>query len=444
MRKVALETLGCKVNHSETSAIGRQFVEYGYRIVTGEEPADVYVLNTCSVTGRADQECRQLIRRALRKSPETYVAVVGCYAQLQPGEISSIPGVDLVLGAKEKFNIFAHAGAFEKRGTSQVFVSCIDEPLDFVATYSGENDGRTRAFLKVQDGCDYTCSFCTIPRARGASRSHGIADVLANANLLADQGYKEIVLTGVNVGDYGRKIGASLLELLRELDRIPVERFRISSIEPNLLTSEIVDFVLSSNRFCPHFHIPMQSGSDSVLAKMRRRYRTHDYRQLVERIRALNPQAAIGADVLVGFPGESDALFEETHSFIGSLPISYLHVFTYSERENTDAAEWGNAVDKHVRSQRNEGLRALSEQKKTVFASSFLSTVQPVLYEGEPVDGVSTGLTPQYVRVESETSRSYANKIIDTRLTECDGNVCTGEILSSHELLELNGELITA
>jgi len=442
MKSVSLHTLGCKVNYSETSTIGRQFVEQGYRIVDADQPCDVYVLNTCSVTERADKECRQIIRRMLRHSPNAYVVVVGCYAQLQPGEIASIEGVDLVLGAKEKFNIFTHAGDFSKNQKTQVFVSCIDEPMEFMPSSSGETDVRTRAYLKVQDGCDFTCSFCTIPLARGTSRSVPIPQILHQANILADQGYREIVLTGVNVGDYGKQFGSSFFDLIQQLEKVPVDRFRISSIEPNLLTREMVDFILGSAKFCNHFHIPLQSGSDSVLKKMRRRYLSDQYRDLIYYIKERDPYAGIGADVLTGFPGETEELFTETHNFLIDLPVSYLHVFTYSEREHTPAIQYPGVVDLHERHRRNEILRILSLHKRQAFSSAFIGKDMPVLFENASGEDIYSGLTSNYLRIETGSDSPLTNEIHSIRITGVEAAICTGELNRKQTINQVHGELI--
>jgi threonylcarbamoyladenosine tRNA methylthiotransferase MtaB len=442
MKSVALHTLGCKVNYSESATIGRQFIERGYRVVESDQPADVYVLNTCSVTERADKECRQVVRRMLRQSPHAFVVVIGCYAQLQPEEISSIEGVDLILGANEKFNIFARAGDFIKRGHTQEYVSCIDEPIEYVPSSSGETDGRTRAYLKVQDGCDYSCSFCTIPRARGKSRSPSIESILAQANHLASARYREIVLTGVNVGDYGHRAGNSFIDLLHALENIPVDRIRISSIEPNLLTREIVEFILASDIFCNHFHIPMQSGSDAILRRMRRRYSTSDYANLTHFIKDRDQDAAIGADVLVGFPGETEREFEATYNFIELLPLSYLHVFTYSERRDTPAAEYPGAVDMHVRSNRNEILRSLGKQKRAIFNASFVGREVRVLVEQSAVPDMHTGLTTNYLRVEFESALPLRNEILPVRVVSSDEDGCAGEIIETSLLEPIHAELI--
>jgi len=429
MRKVAFHTLGCKLNYAETMTIGRQFADRGYTTVAFDQPSDVYVLNTCSVTERADKECRQIIRRVLRQSPSAYIIVAGCYAQLQPEEIGSIEGVDLVVGVKEKFRIFDHAGDLTKHGVPQVFVSCIDEAVDFEPAFSAEEGGRTRAFLKVQDGCDFNCSFCTIPLARGESRSSSIATILYQAEHIASLGYKEIVLTGVNVGDYGRKSDANFFELLQALETVDgVERIRISSIEPNLLTPEIVNFILSSGKYCNHFHIPLQSGSDGILQKMRRRYRTRDYRSLLEHIKTRDPFAGIGADVITGFPGETEELFHETYLFLVDLPVSYLHVFTYSERAGTPAAEFSGNVEPRIRFERSEMLRILSRKKRNAFASSFLGATMPVLYENTVRDSRITGLTTNYLRVETPSESTLTNEVFPTLITAVDDEICIGRL----------------
>ena len=447
MKKVALHTLGCKLNFAETSTIGREFVSRGYEIVAPDQPLDIFVLNTCSVTERADRECRQIIRRTLRHSPDAYVVVTGCYAQLQPEEIASIGGVDLVLGAREKFDVFRHAGTFTKQNTSQVFVSCIDEATDVTIASSAEVGGRTRAFLKIQDGCDYACAFCTIPLARGASRSVPVHDVLREAHRLAEQNFREIVLTGVNVGDYGRKNGTTLLHLMQELERVDgIERIRISSIEPNLLTREMADLVLSSEKFCNHFHIPLQSGSDAVLRLMRRRYVRDHYRDRVEYIRSNDPDAGIGADVIVGFPGETDALFEETYRFLADLPVTYLHVFTYSEREHTPASTCAGRVEPRIRYERNEMLRNLGYKKKESFYRSFIGKTMPVLFEHAHADGAISGLTANYIRVETTGDAAVTNTIRPVRIVGADGERCSGEVVNhvftpGETLSDLHNEL---
>ena len=430
MKKVALHTLGCKLNFTETSTVGRQFLDRGFEVVDFDQPSDVYVLNTCSVTERADRECRQLIRRALRTRPDAYVVVMGCYAQLQPEEIAGIEGVDLVVGAKEKFNVFGLAGKFEKKGIPQVFVSCIDESTGFDAAYSAGVGGRTRAFLKVQDGCDFGCSFCTIPLARGASRSQPVESVLSQAENIVRQGYREIVLTGVNVGDYGKKAGSSLLRLMMELENVRgLDRIRISSIEPNLVTEDLVEFVVSSDKFCNHFHLPLQSGSDPILRSMRRRYVSSDYKRLVENIKERDPDAAIGVDVITGFPGETEDLFEETCRFLSGLPVSYLHVFTYSERSDTPASRFAASVEPNVRFKRNEVLRRLGSKKRRAFHSSFVGRALPVLFEARVSGESMSGLTRNYLRVETMSQRPLVNEIHAVRIDEIDDAGCRGELI---------------
>jgi threonylcarbamoyladenosine tRNA methylthiotransferase MtaB len=431
MKKVALHTLGCKLNFAETSTIGREFISRGYEIVEPDQPVDIFVLNTCSVTERADRECRQIIRRTLRHSPDAYVVVTGCYAQLRPQEIASIDGVDLVLGAREKFDLFHHAKNFTKQHASQVFVSCIDEAKDFNMAFSAEVGGRTRAFLKIQDGCDYSCSFCTIPSARGASRSLPPQDVLRQAHHLAGQGFREIVLTGVNVGDYGTKNDSNLYQLMRELERVDgIERIRISSIEPNLLTKDMIDFMLSSRKFCNHFHLPLQSGSDTILKLMRRRYLRDHYRELVEYIKANDPGAGIGADVIVGFPGETDAAFEETYRFLADLPVTYLHVFTYSERELTPATTYPGRVEPRIRFERNERLRNLSHKKRDSLYRSFIGKTIPVLFEHAHADGTISGLTANYIRVGTRGDVTIENTIQSVRILTAESECCSGEIIN--------------
>ena len=406
MARVSFYTLGCKLNYAETSTLERDFEAHHFSVVPFGEPSDVTVVNTCSVTSEADRKCRNVIRRALRANPDSFIVVTGCYAQLQPEEIAAIDGVDAVLGAGEKFRLFDLIGEFSKKEETQVAVSCIDDVREYGAAFSSSD--RTRAFLKVQDGCDYSCAFCTIPLARGASRSQPLRDTVAQAREIAGRGYREIVLSGVNIGLYGEDHGTSLIELLRALDRVEgIERYRISSIEPNLLTDEIIDFVAASDRFQPHFHIPLQSGDDVVLGKMRRRYRREVYMDRVTRIKQLMPHACIGVDVIVGFPAETGERFENTHAFIRDLPVSYLHVFTYSERPDTTAVErldvmGGERVPKSERSRRNRRLRMLSRQKEQTFYREHLGTSRPVLWENASSgDGLMAGYTDNYIRVEA-------------------------------------------
>ncbi|TAF33452.1 MAG: tRNA (N(6)-L-threonylcarbamoyladenosine(37)-C(2))-methylthiotransferase MtaB [Cytophagales bacterium] len=403
MRKVAFHTLGCKLNFSETSTLGRMFEERGYARVEEHENPDVLVLNTCSVTDNADKKCRQIIRQFRTQSPQAYVVVVGCYAQLKPQEIADIPGVNAVLGAAEKFRIFDVLNTFEKDSTVQVCASEISQANTFTAAYSLAD--RTRTFLKVQDGCDYHCSFCTIPLARGASRSDTIDNVLRAARKIAESGTKEIVLTGVNTGDFGLIEGQRLYhfyDLVQALEQdTPIERIRISSIEPNLLTDELIDFVAQSKKFMPHFHVPLQSGSDKILKFMRRKYLSELYKSRVERIKSRMPLACIGVDVIVGFPNESQEDFLDTYHFLNSLPVSYLHVFPYSERANTRAADMENTVTATQKKERAAMLGILSEKKKRFFYEQNLGLVHSVLWENAPKNGLLEGFTQNYVRLST-------------------------------------------
>ena len=426
MPKVALHTLGCKLNFAETSAIGKQFLDRGFEVVEFGDESDVCVINTCTVTERADRECRQIIRRAMRRGRRPVVMVTGCYAQLRPEEIASIDGVDVVLGAREKFSLLQFLPD-AKLPSPRIHVSEVDAEHGFGSAYTGEAANRTRAFLKVQDGCDYTCSFCTIPLARGESRSQPIEQTVAQARALIAQGYREIVLTGVNVGDYGRKEGRSLLDLLRELSMIEgLARVRVSSIEPNLLTDELIEFIASSTIVCRHFHIPLQSGCDAVLGRMRRRYTTSVYARLIERIRSRLPDAGIGADVIVGFPGETDEFFDMSYRFLVALDISYLHVFSYSERPNTPALTFGGRVDPKVRAQRSEMLRILGQKKRDAFARSFIGRDVVVLTESDVSNRMRFGLTESYVRVGLPSDCAAENSLVRVRVTDVRESVCSG------------------
>ncbi len=417
---VAFHTLGCKLNFSESSALSRQLESQGFPKKAFEEAADVYVLNTCSVTENADKECRMLVRRIQRRAPEALVVVTGCYAQLKPQEIIAIPGVDLVLGAAEKFQLSAHLRTLSK-GAARVACNEIGAVEGFHAAHS-EGD-RTRTFLKVQDGCDYTCSFCTIPQARGHSRSDTVANVVDRVRQVAETGAKEVVLTGINLGDFGKGTEGGkrreerFYELIEQLDGISgIERYRISSIEPNLLTDEIIRFVAGSKRFMPHFHIPLQSGSNAILAKMRRRYQRELYADRLATIKTLMPHAGIGADVIVGFPSESDVHFQETYNFLNSLPVTYLHVFTYSERANTDALAIKPVVPIPVRHDRNKALRVLSLEKQTAFAASFSGTERPVLWEKSAKGGIMHGYSDNYIAAETLYDAAKAGTIEPWRL----------------------------
>lgn len=422
-RKVALYTLGCKLNFSETSAIGRSLVENGFEKVEFSDRADYYVINTCSVTQNADKETRQIVKTALRTNPEAKVIIVGCYAQLKPEEIAQIPGVNMVLGANEKFRIHEFLEQLEDREQPLVLNGDIDEVKFFEPAYSqGE---RTRSFLKVQDGCDYFCSFCTIPLARGKSRSNSIAKTVEVAKQVAASGVKEVVLTGVNLGDFGRtpdgeeRTQENFYQLIQELDKIEgIERWRISSIEPNLLTNEIIEFVARSKHFMPHFHIPLQSGADKLLKLMRRKYLSKLYAERVAKIKEEMPHACIGVDVIVGFPGETEEQFETTYNFINGLDVSYLHVFTYSERANTRALNIEPVVPMEVRKQRNKMLRILSEKKRRKFYSEHLHTQRPVLFEAENDNGLMYGFTDNYIKVAIPYNEAWVNTLHPVRLDE--------------------------
>lgn len=417
-RSVAFHTLGCKLNFSETSTLSRQLQGEGFLKKEFEELADVYVINTCSVTENADKECRQLVRRIQHKAPESLVVVTGCYAQLKPKEIAEIPGVNLVLGAAEKFNLASHLRELTKNDSGKISSCDIEDVSGFHSSFS-LND-RTRTFLKVQDGCDYTCSFCTIPMARGKSRSDSIENVLTQATQLGENGVKEIVLTGVNLGDFGKGLDGgklkkeSFFELIQALDEVSgIERYRISSIEPNLLTEDIVRFVAKSKKFMPHFHVPLQSGNDEILGFMRRRYKRELYAERVELIKSLMPHCAIGVDVIVGFPSETDSHFKDTFDFLHSLPVSYLHVFTYSERENTKALEIKPVVPVGVRHERNKALRNLSYLKMQYFTEGFHGQKRKVLFEGHNKAGMMEGYTDNYIRITTPYREEWANNIID-------------------------------
>jgi threonylcarbamoyladenosine tRNA methylthiotransferase MtaB len=423
MKKVAFYTLGCKLNYSETSTIARQFESRGFQKVEFNQNPDIFIVNTCSVTENADKKCRKIVREAQAINPDGYVAIIGCYAQLKPQEIADIPGVDAVLGAAEKFRLIDLLGTFTKPATSKkatVFSSNIEEAVDYHTSYS-LND-RTRTFLKVQDGCDYPCAYCTIPLARGKSRSDSIENVVKAAQEIASKGVKEIVLTGVNIGDFGIQNGErteSFYELVQALDQVQgIERFRISSIEPNLLTDEIIEFVAQSQRFVPHFHIPLQSGSNKMLALMRRRYRRELYVERVQKIKELMPHACIGVDVIVGHAGETNDDFLETYQFLNDLNISYLHVFTYSERANTAALAIKPTVPQHQRAERSKMLHILSDKKRRAFYESQLGSTQTVLFEDDVANGQMQGFTQNYVRVTAKYDPLLINELKTIALTE--------------------------
>jgi len=426
-KSIAFHTLGCKLNYSETSSIKRQFEEAGYGVQSFDDGADYYVLNTCSVTDFADRKCRYEVRRAKKNNPNAKVVIIGCYAQLKPKEISEIDGVDLVLGASEKFNILKHIESLDSlENLNKVRSSQITEVNSFIDAFSFGD--RTRSFLKVQDGCNYKCSFCTIPLARGKSRSDTIENVVANAQKIADLGVKEVVLTGVNIGDFGNgtevieglkpKKEAMFIDLIKELDKVEgISRFRISSIEPNLCNEEIVDFVATSQRFMPHFHMPLQSGNNEMLKQMRRRYKRELYSDRVAYIKSKMPHCCIGVDVIVGFPGETEEHFLDTYNFLNGLDVSYFHVFTYSERANTFAAELPGVVPMNVRKERNKMLRILSEKKKRAFYEQFIGTSRDVLFEANPSKDMITGFTDNYIKVEGQWNEEVVNTIGESSLS---------------------------
>ena len=417
-KTVALHTLGCKLNFSETTAIGRMLENEGFTKKDFDDIADVYVINTCSVTDNADKECRQLVRRIQKKSPEAMVVVTGCYAQLKPEQIAAIPGVNLVLGAAEKFNIAHHLKEITNNDSCKICSCDIDDVNIFTDSYSLQE--RTRIFLKVQDGCDYNCSFCTIPLARGKSRSDNIENVLKNVEEITSGFAKEIVLTGINLGDFGKGLSGgkkkeeTFFELMKALEaKSSIERIRISSIEPNLLSNEIIEFVSHSKKFMPHFHIPLQSGSNNILGKMKRRYRNELYAEKVSFIKSLMPHACIGADVIVGFPGETTVEFNETVTFISSLDISYLHVFTYSERDNTEALLLSPVVPIHSRNERNKILRTISYNKMQQFTSTQIGQKRKVLFESANKNGLMEGFTDNYIKISVPYNKEWENEIVD-------------------------------
>ena len=420
-KKVAFYTLGCKLNFSETSTISRLFEDAGFAKVEFEEHPDIYVINTCSVTENADKKCKQLVKKALSINPNAFIAIIGCFAQLKPVEISKIPGVDLVLGANEKFNIIEHLDKVEsKNEIAKVEFENIKNTKEFVPAFSYGD--RTRSFLKVQDGCDYFCTFCTIPLARGVSRNASIDSTVNEAKKIAETDIKEVVLTGVNIGDFGQGSDENFFELVKKLDQVNgIDRFRISSIEPNLLSNEIIQFTLAeSNRFVPHFHSPLQSGSNRLLQAMRRKYLRELYAERVEQIKSINPDCCIGVDVIVGFPGETDEEFMETMDFLKEIDISYLHVFTYSERANTTAVKLGEAVPMNVRRERSKMLHILSDKKKRAFYEQNVGQTKTVLFEHEEDNGMMFGFTENYVKVKVPFDASLSNTFKTVQLTEID------------------------
>jgi threonylcarbamoyladenosine tRNA methylthiotransferase MtaB len=419
MKKVAFYTLGCKLNFSEASTISRLFEKNGYQKVEFQDEADIYIINTCSVTDHADKKCRKVVKEALKYSPGAFIAIIGCYAQLKPEEISRIPGVDAVLGASEKFRLIELLDTFEKKDNPVIISSEIKEATEYYCSYS-MND-RTRTFLKVQDGCDYSCSFCTIPLARGSSRSDSIENILRAAKEIALNEVKEIVLTGVNIGDFGiinGKRERSFFDLLRELDKINgIERFRISSIEPNLLSDEIIKFVSTSEKFVPHFHIPLQSGSNKILKLMKRRYQRELYQERISTIKSVMPHCCIGVDIITGFPGETEQDFLDTYNFLNELDISYLHVFTYSERANTSALSLKESVPVKIRNERTKMLRILSEKKRRHFYEQHLGSVHKVLFEQDAEEDLLYGFTTNYIKVSVKYDPLLVRELKEVRLT---------------------------
>ncbi|MCX6136992.1 MAG: tRNA (N(6)-L-threonylcarbamoyladenosine(37)-C(2))-methylthiotransferase MtaB [Ignavibacteriales bacterium] len=433
--RVSFHTLGCKLNYAETAALERQFLERGYSAVPFSEATDICVINTCTVTQRAERECRQMVRRALRKSPDAFVIVLGCYAQLSPEAIASIDGVDLVLGTGEKSRLFDFAGDFRKNAVPHIHASALNETADFGPAYSGEGSDRTRAFLKVQDGCDFACSYCTIPLARGGSRSQTIDACVEQARRIVAEGYKEIVLTGVNVGDYGKGNGSSLLQLLQALETLEgLERIRISSIEPNLLTDELLTHWIQSEKICNHFHIPLQSGSNSILRAMRRRYTADEYRSLIQRIREQDPDAGIGADVIVGFPGETEAEFQQAYQFLQEIPVNYLHVFTYSERPNTPSVDRKDHVEPRVRYRRSSQLRVLGKKKRDAFHAAQRGKTLPVLLERTIENDMLSGYTTNYVRVAVPFQPALLNAVVPVRIGQYESEQCLGTVITHHHI----------
>ncbi|MCU0345019.1 MAG: tRNA (N(6)-L-threonylcarbamoyladenosine(37)-C(2))-methylthiotransferase MtaB [Ignavibacterium sp.] len=440
---VALHTLGCKLNFSETSTIGNQFLKNGFSIVDMKDKADVYVFNTCTVTENAEKECRQLVRRVLRNNPEAYVIVTGCYAQLRADEIAAIDGVDAVLGSNEKFEIFKTLKDFEKKELSCIYVSPNSELNEFGSASSSEADSRTRAYFKIQDGCDYKCTFCTIPLARGKSRSMDPDLVVAEFKNLVNRGYKEIILTGVNVGDYGKSFDLSLYDLLKRLVQVDGDfRIRISSIEPNLLTDEIIRLTSESDKLCNHFHIPLQSGSNTILRSMQRRYNTDDYRQVIFKAKQLIPDIGLGVDVIVGYPGETEKEFMETYNFLLDLPVSYLHVFTYSERPDTKALTISEPVNPADRKRRSKMLRILSDKKKNYFYNQMIEKDLDILFESENEDGTIKGFSSNYVKVSCLHQKDLENMFCRVTAKKVENGLVLSEIKEIKNSFELEITLI--
>lgn len=434
----SIYTLGCKLNFSESSSIARIFEDLGYARIDFKEGADIVLINTCSVTEQADKKCRQIVSQAKNLAEDAFIAIIGCYAQLQTEEIAKIQGVDLVVGASDKFKIAEHVERkMREQESPNIIPAAIKDVISFSPAYSMGD--RSRTFLKIQDGCDYFCSFCTIPLARGRSRSNSIADTLAQVQEIAQTDCREIVLTGVNTGDFGRLNGETFYELIQEMDKVEgIDRFRISSIEPNLLSDEIIEFVAQSKKFVPHFHIPLQSGSDEVLKAMRRRYRSALYRERVEKIKALMPDACIGVDVICGYPNETEECFEETHRFLADLDVSYLHVFTYSERPNTPAARRNDHISKNVRRLRSKQLQILSDKKKRSFYESQLNKPLTVLFEAQEQNGEMYGYTENYIRVKSTYNPQWVNQLkkIVPQSINADGTVFAEILVDEYAPLE--------
>ena len=440
--KVAFKTLGCKLNYSETSSISREFVKKGYEKVSFDDASDIYVINTCSVTQNADKEFKYLVNRVKRKNPNSSVVAIGCYAQLKPKKISEIPGVDLVLGADKKFDILNYLNLEDQENNN--IHSCEINSVDFFKSSYSLGD-RTRSFLKVQDGCDYKCTYCTIPQARGKSRSGTISEILDNVKHLVASGVKEIVLTGVNIGDYGifntktKKRETNFYELISNIDLIPdLNRVRISSIEPNLLSDEIIQFVHNSNSFVKHFHIPLQSGSDKILKLMKRRYLKNLYISRINKIKELMPDCCIGVDVIVGFPGETEQEFNETYEFLDALNISYLHVFSYSERDNTESLKINHKIPKKIRATRSQILRKLSEKKKMNFYKSNINQIRPVLFESKNYDGYIYGYTDNYIRVKTLWSKNLVDNVVDCELINIDNGIIMNAKVYEKETIALH------
>ncbi|NOZ47565.1 MAG: tRNA (N(6)-L-threonylcarbamoyladenosine(37)-C(2))-methylthiotransferase MtaB [Chlorobi bacterium] len=415
-KRVAFHTLGCKLNFSETSSIARLFGNNGFERVDFNEKADIYVINTCSVTEIANKKCRQSVKKAIKTSPDAFIAVIGCYAQLKPAEISNIPGVDLVLGANEKFNVINYLNSLDKKKFPEIHSCEVNTVHDFVPSYSSGD--RTRSFLKIQDGCDYPCTYCTIPLARGKSRNNSIIKTIEEAHKIASEGFKEIILTGVNIGDFGKSTNETFLNLIQELDKVKgIERFRISSIEPNLLTTDIIEFVAKSNKFVPHFHIPLQSGSNYILGLMKRRYKTNLYSQRVNQIKKILPNASIGVDVIVGFPGESQKDFINTYNYLNNLNISYLHVFSYSERPNTKSIDIQPKVSIEDINKRSKMLQILSDKKQRFFYEKNIGNETNVLFEGKKAENKMYGFTENYIKIETKFNQHLINTVQKVKLS---------------------------